>query len=1078
MKKAQASEDSCQTRKYFSVDEASKICRRPDSLILLGEGGYKSGDNVEQKQTNFYDGYPRASIEDSPKQTVGRTLALYSRESFELSFGKRNACKSSRPSFDEPKEDDNLVLSWSEQSKKEAEVLATSSGKNEHRVFQNRRSFDDLYTVEAFDETEYKENFINNQLTPKSNTNMELTINPPARQEDSSPLDFDRPNTSRSSTREEPDPTLNARMRRRMEEKHRNRETPKRGSQKSTCFPWEWIHVFFSVCCTLCRWKAEKRRRVLNDSINDVTPSSTVTDRLVLLSHQFMEPSLSHQPLKDKFGEESYDSAEDSIFEDSVLCAKTPMLPIQEHRALGNHVKKVTPRGDQNSNYSITYISNPTVCSSYIADDKANGYHDSTPLPHRKTTSRKANSQKNLIHRSNQGINMKTRNVMSPVKFVNLSAPQTPKQKLRSPGDFEGVRTKRIRPPENSWQTAEFQDTHTFSKIILPDSKYQNSVTCCLPQTPTGSATDQFESQVLNNHNRDRCLKGFEDIDIEISESNGSVVAVIALTPGLNDSHDEKVIEANRALLSLSKKNHQIDMDHEFSKSEQLGGQNDHQDLDHLSVNLSSKKKRKLPKMGSFKDYSMTYHSRSVNELLERVSISSSHQQRKKDFFLQKSWLSRGSLIQALDVNPRESAASVFGLLGDHEEVDSEFVEKCHALVLDRKLFEPPVSVEEFMEKRVDPLDDTATKIIKAWAYLSCFPPMYTDARRTKPEELNLHPGVIARLLGTSGNEKQDPLRIYSAWDVCSKGLLHFYRSRYSSSNCHYHLFKIWKEILEMGSELSNKLRNLLALGNHPDYNIYDPQVSVLGDFFRLALNVFARNILVGVEVGRHAIHLSDEGILVASKVSPLKETNTRKSFINVISTHVEADPCFDIEGYQLYDQAKLLAPCIFNYFGGYVRKFEEVKVIYKPCRMHSRAHYYLLSDKVYECEGSQARVSYLSAPYLISSWLSAIFYFENYCIIRKFLNILQVDPIVEVVSIKDEMNSKSLIRVTVIVNNLEFIGKPPEAELSSFFLEIRLQYLSMWDFRKQVFRLRQIAVCEPDHLLRSQPIFNNLVRK
>merc|ERR1712060_669736 len=202
------------------------------------------------------------------------------------------------------------------------------------------------------------------------------------------------------------------------------------------------------------RWKAEKRKRVLSDSINDITPSSTVNDRLVLLSHQFMEPSLSHQLLKDKFGEESYDSEEDSIFEDSVLCAKTPMLPIQEHRALGNRIKNVqssiplmvgTTQGDQNSNCSMTYISNPTGCSSYIADEQANGCHDSTPLSHHKSRSRKANSQKNLIHRSNQGISIKTRSVMSPVKFVNLPAPQTPKQKIRSSRDFEPVRTKWLR---------------------------------------------------------------------------------------------------------------------------------------------------------------------------------------------------------------------------------------------------------------------------------------------------------------------------------------------------------------------------------------------------------------------------------------------------------------------------------------------------------------------------------------------------------------------------------------------------------------------------------------------------------
>jgi len=466
-------------------------------------------------------------------------------------------------------------------------------------------------------------------------------------------------------------------------------------------------------------------------------------------------------------------------------------------------------------------------------------------------------------------------------------------------------------------------------------------------------------------------------------------------------------------------------------------------------------------------------YSRSVNSLLER-SVSGSHNQRKKEFF-RKKIIRKHKILETSTENVLPCEATC-----DGNKTNPNFVKKYHTLVLERKLYDPPISVDKFINTRTEPGDDNCTKTVKALAYLSCFSPMFTTAKATMPSELDLHPGVLARLLKTPENPEQDPFRKYSQWDICSKGFLHFYRSRYSESHCNYHLYQVWKEMLEMGQDLSVKLRNLLALGNHSNYNIYDQEISTHGNFFRLALNIFAKNILIGAKIGRQAVTLADKGVVDASKEYMLKETNTFKSFKNVINTHMDADPTFDLEGHQLYDEAKLLAPCIFKYFGGYVSKFRGMKILYKWCRIHSRAHYYLLSDRVYDCEGSQqSKVSYLSAPMLILNWLSAIFYFENPVFINLFIKELEADPIVDIVSIKNEINSNSLVRITLIVKNLERIGKPSNAEMSSFFLEIRLQFYWKWFFRVQTFRLEHISRCEPEHLLKSRNIRTrtNLIR-
>lgn len=465
--------------------------------------------------------------------------------------------------------------------------------------------------------------------------------------------------------------------------------------------------------------------------------------------------------------------------------------------------------------------------------------------------------------------------------------------------------------------------------------------------------------------------------------------------------------------------------------------------------------------------------SRSVNNLMERA-LKRSHHQKKKDFFQKKFAQKRRNREIKASLNTRESAKPVCDVTGGDSKINPNFVQKCHSLVLEKKLYDPPISVDKFLERRTEPDDDKSAKTVKAWAYLSCFPPMFTTSRETQPRELDLHPGMLARLLYTPEKKQEDPLCNYSSWEVCSKGLLHFYRCRYSDSHCHYHLYKIWKEILEMGSELSMKLRNLLTLGNDPQYNIYDSEVSVHAEFFRLALNVFAKNILIGAEIGQYAVTLADQGILAGSKEPLLRETKVLKSFKNVINTHMDIDPTFDLEGQQLYDQAKLLAPCIFKYFAGYVLKFRGMKILYRCCRIHSRAHYYLLSDKVYDFEGSkQSKVSYLSAPMLVLNWLTVIFFFEDPIIIDLFMEALEADPNVEVVSIKNEMESKSLLRFTVIVKNLEVIGKPSEADMSSFFLEIRLQFFWKWFFKLKTFRLEHISRCEPEHLLRCKNILN-----
>jgi len=1093
MESMQLLEGNSQINEIFSVNEVPRIYRPAHFQVSPGEKSNKYRDIGEPKQMSMEGGvsYPGVSTE---KKSLGRAFDINKRPSFELHGIRMDSGWNSRLSFDDKDDDGNLrpFCTVKHNVRQEEEWVADTSAttRSFHQGYNDRSSIIRLEGDGPFLQRIQRDDFVDNQLANEASRSMVRTI-PQVQRETISRIN-PQPSILALSSVGDVDPLISARMKRRMEERYRSTDGVQSKADWQKCISGlvDLVKHFFSFFCALCKWRRSEKRRRVGVTITDLSGNSSVSNRLMLLSHQFVDPSTDHQadPLpKEKFGEESWDSEEDSIFEDSILFSKARKFS----------VRSTNTQDDLNSNSSLTNLSNPTVCSSFILREQLNSGHNFNSVSRLQSPSHKPFRPKYKVKSSNQGSTFESKSMVSSFKG-NISQSDYSKEKFPSLGDTGSISLRRLRSAEKYNSLIKIWEPQISPNKIFSDVQLQNSLTCCSPQTSSGSLTDQFKSEVLNFPNSRR-LEEFADIDIEASQSSGSVVAVkvINLHKGVVDELDEKIFKNN---LSPSVKKFPPPQEHELSKIEQLRLQssdsqklrnglerhmeilnlsenNAHQDVDHLSVNLSPKTKRKWSKISSRRESSCSHHSRSVNELLDKVSITMCHQQRKKDFFHQKYSLCKKS-ISTFHTGCRESAMSVYGVMSAQKEIDKDFVENCHALVLNRKLYEPPISVDEFLETRVDPQDDSATRIIKAWAYLSCFPPMHTSTSRTRPQELNLHPGVIVRLLGTSANRDQDPLCIYSAWDICSKGLLHFYRSRYSWSNCHYHLYRVWKEILEMGPELSNKLRNLLALGNHPDYNIYDPEVSEHGEFFRLALNVFGKNILVGADIGRRAVHLADKGFLAGLKVSSLKETNTHKSFMSIINRHMRADPSCSIEGYQLYDQAKLLAPCIFNYFGGYVSKFGEGKIIYKTCRIHSRAHYYLLSDNLFDCEGSDERVSYLSAPYLILNWLSAVFYFEDPFIIRDFLRYLQEDPIVEVVSIKNEMKSKSLIRVTVIVNKLEYIGKPPEAELSSFFLELRLQYLYMWYFRKQTFRLHQIAICEPEHLLRSLPIFDNLVRK
>jgi len=391
--------------------------------------------------------------------------------------------------------------------------------------------------------------------------------------------------------------------------------------------------------------------------------------------------------------------------------------------------------------------------------------------------------------------------------------------------------------------------------------------------------------------------------------------------------------------------------------------------------------------------------------------------------------------------------------------------------VVEKNLHKPPISVDEFLEKRVEPSDDHATRTAKAWAYLSCYPPMYTNRMETRPKELDLHPGVIVSLLMPPQEHEKDPLRICSSWDACSSGLLHFYRSRHCESNCHYHLYRVWKEMLEMGVEFSPKLCNLLALGNNSMYSIFNTDVCAYGDFFKLAMNAFAKNVLVGADIGRFAIVISDQAVIKARRMRSVREFDTRKSFRNVLSNwDTRGDPQFDMEGYQLYDEAKLLAPCIFAYLRNYSSKFKGGNILFKPCRMHSRAYYEQVADRIFDKVCTQeSQVSYLSSPLLVSNWLAAIVYFENALVIHDFVGALGMDPNIEIVSITNQMKTQSLITVKLILKNLDLLGKPSESTLSSFFVELRLLFFWSWYFKLQTFRLEQISVCDPEQLLCSR---------
>ena len=131
-----------------------------------------------------------------------------------------------------------------------------------------------------------------------------------------------------------------------------------------------------------------------------------------------------------------------------------------------------------------------------------------------------------------------------------------------------------------------------------------------------------------------------------------------------------------------------------------------------------------------------------------------------------------------------------------------------------------------------------------------------------------------------------------------------------------------------------------------------------------------------------------------------------------------------------------------------------------------------LLSDSQFDRDTFVSNeVSILSAPMLVCNWLSAIFYFEYPKDMNRFLDIIQKDSNMEIVSIKNEVKKRSLLRISLIISNLESMGKPCAAKMSSFFVELQLQFSWAWYLKHQTFRLGQIAKCEPEHLLQSQAI-------
>jgi len=477
-----------------------------------------------------------------------------------------------------------------------------------------------------------------------------------------------------------------------------------------------------------------------------------------------------------------------------------------------------------------------------------------------------------------------------------------------------------------------------------------------------------------------------------------------------------------------------------------------------------------IPPMSNSKNLSC---SRSVASLIERRN--SSRRQKKKDALRVKAMIRQSSAPNTPPRGWSTSNKTIKKSMGSSQhDFNSTFIEDCYAFVQEKKMYDPPISVDAFMDRRVDSDADMATRTTQAWAYLSCFPPWRTTPNETVPMELDLNPGVIVRLLASPKNRHKDPMSLDLSWELCSKGLLHLYRSRYAESNCCYHLYRVWKEMLEMEPELTKKLKNLIALGNHPDWSVYRPHLSEYGAVFSLAMNEFASNILLGAKIAKCANVLADQSLEAVVMLKSAREVNTKKTFQDVINSHQKANPSFEIEGYQLYEQAKLLSACIFKYFSEYVTNFEEGNVIFRPGRIHSRSHYEMLSDIKYDRKWS-VDLSVLSAPMLVSNWLSANFYFEYPRDIIKFLELLHSDANVEVVSIVNEVETNSSLTISLIISNLDSFGKPDDAKMLSFFLELQLKFSWEWYLKHQTFRLGQIARCEPQQLLQSQILFKQL---
>jgi len=873
------------------------------------------------------------------------------------------------------------------------------------------------------------------------------------------------------------DQQLNAvesRMLQRMERKFKPEKKKQNLSDEEVhqrcCGVCVYVFKLFLTCKSCCTTLCDKRMRAEEHPQNTlrIERESPVGEQLKTLSERFENPlstvpevsiQLSeNQRLPHRFSDSSFMfvfSDEESIFEDDIFFAGA--FDVHSYQHLGPlTLNDICPIASDNYN-----LRSSSVLSYQIEEG---GF----------TPSKKSSSKTEKSH-----ISLFSRNFQSPKHTANLEPPSPIKsEKIQMTMIKRPVREKilvnestplrdnrkqqhtvvtklkskgRVRSPEET-DLFNIDKPNEAKKITTPGvSQWRKH----LLQAPLYNRIEGTERKIPD----DRTSGGQATVRVDELTSGNIPVTVDFSTESSNIYADcDSFYGANKP----SKKKRAASCSARITNKKKIRRNDERKSV----VDL-------VPSLANSRNLSC---SRSVASLIERRN--SSRKQKKKDALRVRSMIRQRSAPNTPPRGWSTSDKSIKKSWGySQHEINPTFIEDCYALVLEKKMYDPPISVDSFMDRRVDSNADMATRTTQAWAYLSCFPPWRTTPNETVPMELDLNPGVIVRLLASPKERHKDPMRIYFSWELFSKGLLHLYRSRYAESNCCYHLYRVWKEMLEMGPELTNKLRSLIALGNHQDWSIYGPSLSEYGAVFNLAMNEFASNILIGAKIAKCANVLADQSLDAMAKLKSAREVNTKKTFKEVINTHQNANPSFEIEGYQLYEQAKLLSACIFKYFSEYVSNFKEGNVIFRPCRIHSRSHYEMLSDVKFDHKLS-IDISILSAPMLVSNWLSAIFYFEYPRDIIKFLELLHNDTNVEVVSIVNEVETNSCLTISLIISNLDSFGKPDDAKMFSFFLELQLKCSWEWYLKHQTFRLGQIARCEPQQLLQSQLILTRKERK